>query len=481
MPTESLDLVIRGGTVVTASGQFGADVAVRDGKIAMLGAGLPRGAREIAAEGRYVLPGGVDTHCHIEQISGAGLMNADTFETATRSAAFGGTTTVVSFAAQHPGKRIRDVVADYAVLADRGALIDYAFHMIVADISGENLTHDIPALIADDHRSIKIFTTYDKVRLDDPSILSVLDAARAGGALVCFHAENDGLIRHATARLLAEGKTAPRYHVLSHPRAAEIEALERMCRFSEFTGQPIMLFHVSTREGAEIVRAARTRGARVSAETCPHYLFMTADVLDQPGNQAAAFMCSPPQRTPDDQAALWQALARGDLQIVTSDHAPYRMDATGKFAHGTDAPFNRIANGMPGLEVRLPLMFNAMVSEGRLGIEKFVELTSTAPADIFGLAGKGRIAPGADADIAIWDPGKRVTFGVNDLHDNTGYNPFAGHSVTGWPETVFSRGEVVIGNGKLCGSPGRGQRVRMAVSQAMRPARGSEGAALGTK
>jgi dihydropyrimidinase len=470
MPSKSLDLVIRGGTVVTASEQFSADVAIRDGRIAMLGHSLPEGAREIDATGRFVLPGGVDTHCHIEQISGAGLMNADTFETATRSAAFGGTTTVVSFAAQHPGKRIRDVVADYAALAARGALIDYAFHMIVADISGENLSHDIPALIAEDHRSLKIFTTYDKVRLDDPSILDVLTVAREGGALVCFHAENDGLIRHATKHLLAEGRTAPKHHALSHPREAEIEALGRMCLFSEFTGQPIMLFHVSTREGAEVVRAARHRGVRVSAETCPHYLFMTAEILDRPGNAGAAFMCSPPQRTADDQAALWQALAQGDLQIVSSDHAPYRMDETGKFAHGTDAPFNKIANGMPGLEVRLPLMFNAMVSEGRLGIEKFVELTSTAPADIFGLTGKGRIAPGADADIAIWNPDSRVTYGENDLHDNTGYNPFAGYGVTGWPETVIARGEVIVDNGRLSGTPGRGRRVRMAVSPAMRPA-----------
>ena len=471
MPSKISSLVIRGGTIVTATEQVAADVAIADGKITALGRNLPDGAQEIDATGRFVLPGGVDTHCHIEQISGAGLMNADTFETATRSAAFGGTTTVVSFAAQHPGKRIRDVVADYAKLADRGALIDYAFHMIVADISGENLGHDIPALIAEGHRSLKIFTTYDKVRLDDLSILDTLVVARECGALVCFHAENDGLIRHATRLLLADGKTAPKHHALSHPREAEIEALARMCQFSEFTGQPIMLFHISTREGAEVVRAARARGATVSAETCPHYLFLTADILDQPGNRGAAFMCSPPQRTHDDQTALWAALARGDLQIVSSDHAPYRMDGSGKFAHGPDAPFNKIANGMPGLEVRLPLMFNAMVSEGKLGIEKFVELTATAPADIFGLTGKGRISPGADADIAIWNPERRVTFGENDLHDNCGYNPFAGFSVTGWPDTVIARGEVVVSDGQLRGQPGRGARVPMAISPAMRPSR----------
>ena len=469
MAAEPVDLVIRGGTVVTPTEELSADVAIRGGRIEAVGPALPHQGKEIDATGRYVLPGGVDSHCHIEQLSGAGLMNADSWESATRSALFGGTTTVVSFAAQHPGQRMRDVVADYAVLAGRGALTDYAFHMIVSDISGQNLTHDIPALIGKGHRSLKIFTTYDKVRLEDHAILDVLAAVRDHGAMVCFHAENDGLIRHMTARLLAEGKTAPKYHAQSHPRLAEVEALDRICRFSEFTGQPVMLFHISTREGAAIVRDARARGARVSAETCPHYLLMTEEVLDKPGMAGAAFMCSPPQRDEDDKAALWQALAVGDLQVVSSDHAPYRMDETGKFAHGADARFNRIANGMPGLETRLPVMFNAMVSEGRLGLRKFVELTAAAPAQIFGLTQKGRIEPGADADIAIWNPGVRRTFGANDLHDNVGYNPYEGVTVTGWPETVLSRGEVIVSDGELNAKPGRGRRVPMSVSEAMRP------------
>jgi dihydropyrimidinase len=360
-------------------------------------------------------------------------------------------------------------VADYTVLAEKGAMIDYAFHMIVADISGDNLGKDIPALINDGHRSLKIFTTYDKVRLGDEDILDTLCTARDHGAMVCFHAENDGLIRWATKRLLAASKTAPKHHAQSHPRAAEIEALERMCRFSKITGQPIMLFHISTAEGTQVVRAARGRGARVFAETCPHYLFMTEDILDQPRAQGAAFLCSPPQRTKDDQLALWLALERGDLQLVSSDHAPYRMDESGKFANGTDAPFNKMANGMPGLELRLPLMFNEMVSKGRFGVQKFVELTSTAPADLFGLTGKGRIAPGADADIAIWNPDMHARFGANDLHDNVGYNPFEGRGVTGWPVTVLSRGEVVVEGGNVPAKPGRGKRVKMSVSKAMRP------------
>ncbi|MEY8828707.1 dihydropyrimidinase [Sedimentitalea sp. XS_ASV28] len=460
MQSKQIDTIIRGGTVVTPSGTAVQDIAVSGGKISELGNAIQSSApREIDARGLLVLPGGVDTHCHIEQMSGAGLMNADTFRTATRSAAMGGTTTTVSFAAQHAGQKMRQVVGDYAALAEKGAVIDHAFHMIVADTGKGNLTEDIPALIAGGHRSIKIFTTYAKVRQDDKSILDILALARDAGALVCFHAENDGLIGHMTEKLLSEGKTAPKYHAVSHPREAEIEAIDRMCRFAEFTGARIMIFHVSTREGAEIVRQARSRGVRVQAETCPHYLFMTADVLER--ENAARFMCSPPQRSRDDQQALWDAMADGTIELVTSDHAPYRMDASGKFAHGEDAPFNQIANGMPGLETRLPLMFTAMVSGGRLGVEAFVQLTATAPARAFGLDGKGAIIEGFDADLAIWDPEATHTYGANDLHDNTGYNPFEGTTVKGLPLHVLSRGRMLIRDRSLVTETPQGRRLPM--------------------
>lgn len=456
------DVIIRGGTTVTAEGPVLSDIGIRAGRIAAIGADLPGSSgRVIEAAGKLVLPGGVDTHCHIEQVSGAGLLNADTFETATRSAAMGGTTTVVSFAAQHPGQRMRQVVDDYAALARKGAMIDHAFHMIVADTGDGNLTDDIPTLIAEGHRSIKIFTTYAKVRQDDKSILDILQVARRDGALVCFHAENDGLIGHMTERLLAAGKTAPRYHALSHPREAEIEAIDRMCRFAGFTGARIMIFHVSTLEGADIIRQAQARGVQVQAETCPHYLFMTVDVLDRAN--PARFMCSPPQRTTADHAALWDAIADGTIRLVTSDHAPYRMDGSGKFANGTDAPFNRIANGMPGLETRLPLMFDAMVSQGRSGLDAFVRLTATNPAQAFGLPGKGRIATGYDADITIWDPDLVHEYTANDLHDNVGYNPFEGVTVKGWPVQVLSRGRSIVESGTLTATPGQGRWLTMSA------------------
>lgn len=460
MQNTKFDTIIHGGIAVMPQETSQTSIGIIDGKIAAIGKNMFGTAKTmIDATGHLVLPGGVDTHCHIEQISGAGLLNADTFETATRSAAFGGTTTVVSFAAQHPGHKMKQVVGDYAALARKGAMIDYAFHMIVADTGNGNLTEDIPQLIAQGHRSIKIFTTYDKVRQDDKSILDILDLAKRDGAVVCFHAENDGLIRNMTEKLLAAGKTAPKYHAESHPREAEIEAIERMCRFAEFTGAQIIIFHVSTVEGAEIVRKARLRGVKVQAETCPHYLFMTTDILNS--DAPARFLCSPPQRTVKDQDALWAAMADGTIGMITSDHAPYRMDETGKFANGIDVPFNRIANGMPGLETRLPLMFNAMVSEGRMGLEAFVALTATAPALAFGLPNKGQLTEGFDADIAIWDPNLTRTYAENDLHDNVGYNPFEGTTVKGGPITVLSGGRIVIKDGALNAQPGAGKLLLM--------------------
>jgi dihydropyrimidinase len=460
MKHTNFDTIIHGGIAVMPQETSQTSIGIIDGEIAAIGKNLVGTAETmIDATGHLVLPGGVDTHCHIEQISGAGLLNADTFETATRSAAFGGTTTVVSFAAQHPGHKIKQVVSDYAALARKGAMIDYAFHMIVADTGNGNLSEDIPQLIAQGHRSIKIFTTYDKVRQDDKSILDILDLAKRNGAVVCFHAENDGLIRNMTEKLLAAGKTAPKYHAESHPREAEIEAIERMCRFAEFTGAQIIIFHVSTMEGAEIVRKARLRGVKVQAETCPHYLFMTTDILNS--DAPARFLCSPPQRTAKDQDALWAAMADGTIGMITSDHAPYRMDETGKFANGIDVPFNRIANGMPGLETRLPLMFNAMVSKGRMGLEAFVALTATAPAQAFGLPHKGQLSEGFDADIAIWDPNLTRTYAANDLHDNVGYNPFEGTMVKGGPVTVLSGGRIIIRDGALNAKHGSGRWLQM--------------------
>jgi dihydropyrimidinase len=468
MPTASFDTVIRHGTLATATDIFTADLGVSGGRIAAIGLDLPAGASEIDATGKLVLPGGVDSHCHIEQLSGGGLMNADTFETATRSAAFGGTTSVICFAAQHRGADLAQTVADYAALAERGALVDYAFHLMVANPDEKTVTQDLPALIATGHRSVKVFMTYDAVQVDDQQLLDVMLATRQAGGLVCVHAENHGLLKWMAERLTKRGYVAPKYHAISHPRAAEVEAFHRVIAFSELLDQPVCIFHVSTAEGAAVIREARGRGVKIFAETCPHYLLMTAAELDRPGVEGAKWVCSPPQRTQADQEALWRALALGDLQILSSDHAPYRFDESGKLAAGPNPGFKQIANGMPGLEMRLPMLFDAMVSRGRLGLKKFVELTATAPARIYDLPDKGSLAIGMDADIAIWDAQRKVTL-TDTLHDNTGYNPFAGRAITGWPETVMRRGEIVVSEGSLMAAPGSGRLMLREAGEATKP------------
>ena len=464
------DLVIKGGSLATVDGVSTADVAVDRGQIVALGRDLPHGRRNIDATGKLILPGGVDANCHIQQLSGGGLMNADTFETATRSAAFGGTTTVISFAAQHRGDSLREVVENYSRLAASGAVTDYAFHLWISDPSQETLENDLPELIDRGHRSIKIFMTYDRVRILDEQILDVMMVARKHGALVCAHAENHGMIKWMADRLVSRGYTEPKFHGTSHPRVCEIEAFERLIRFSQLLDQPIMLFHVSTAEGAAVVRRARGEGIKVFAETCPQYLFLTGHDLDRPGLEGAKWMCSPPPRSPEDQTALWRALELGDLQIVSSDHAPYRFDETGKLSAGYNPNFKQIANGLPGLETRLPLLFDLMVSQGRSSLEKFVELTATAPAKIYGLyPRKGTVSVGADADIAIWDPDREVMLRDDGLHDNVGYNPYSGRTLRGWPEIVLRRGEVIIADGMLQAAPGSGRLQLREPAASMRP------------
>ena len=470
MIDQAFSLVIRGGTAVLPQGVARADIGIRDETILAIGENLGRGAKEIDSAGLIVAPGGVDPHAHIEQVSGGGLLNADSFESATTSAVFGGTTTVISFAAQHIGHALDRVVADYHHLADRGAVIDYAFHMIIADPNEATLKTHLPKLIQEGHASIKVFMTYDRIKLDDEQMLDVLAAARDNGAFVCVHAENHGMISFMSKRLLANGLTGPSAFWMSHPRLAEVDAIQRLVAMSQLVDQPIMVFHVSTAEGAEVVRKARADGVKLFAETCPHYLLMTADDVNKPGLEGAKWMCSPSLRTASDQTALWQALARGDLQVISSDHAPYRFDESGKLSAGPNPTFKQIANGLPGLEVRLPLLFDAAVTQGRLGLERFVELTSTAPAKLYGLyPKKGALAVGADADITVWNPNKTVRLSAAMMHDRTGYTPYEGRLVKGWPETVLSRGRIVVRDDALHVAPGSGRFLPRAAGEAAKP------------
>ena len=465
------DLALRGARVLTSSSDGIADIAVADGRIVAVGEVSGSAKEDHDASGKVISPGGVDVHCHIEQLSGMGLMNADTFETATRSALIGGTTTTVSFVPQTQDT-IAKSIDDYAQRAKRGTMTDYAFHLIVSDLGAPNAIDDLTNAIRAGHRSIKVFTTYN-IQLNDREICDVLALSRKEGALVCIHAENDGLIQWMKDRLLTAGKTEPRWHAVSHPRLAEIEAVERMIRFAEFFATPIMLFHISTREAVDAIRKAKARGLPVWAETCPHYLFMDASVLDHPGDEGAKWMCSPPQRTTDDQTALWDGLSDGTISLVSSDHAPYRYDETGKLSAGAGADFTQKANGLPGLEVRMPLMFDAMVSTGNQDGMSFVNACCTRPAALYGLPNKGDIAPGYDADLVVWDQTAEKTFGPNDLSDNVGYNPWEGRRIVGWPEQVLRRGKWAVRDGALAASPGEGlwiDRPNLRLTSAIDPA-----------
>jgi dihydropyrimidinase len=452
------DIVIRGGTVGTAGGTFKADVAIKGESIAAIGVDLEPGAREIDASDKLVLPGGIDAHAHIEQLSGMGVMGADTFASGTAAAALGGTTTVIPFAAQHQGKSLAKVVEDYHALAARGSVIDYAMHMIIADPTEKVLTEELPALIRAGHGSIKVFMTYEKTKVDDEQLLDVLLAAREHKALVCVHAENNGMISWMGRRLVSKGYTSPRYHAVYHPRLSEAEAFHRLIACAELLDQPIIIYHVSTAEGAAVIREARGRGLKVFGETCTQYLLLTRDDLDKPGLEGAKWVCSPPLRTRDDQEALWRALDLGDLQLISSDHAPYTMDEKGKFWRGSNPPFSQIANGMPGIELRLPLLFDAIVSKGRYGVEQFVAWTATEPARIYGLdARKGSLAIGADADICVWDPELQSVITDADVHDGSKFTPYAGRTIKGWPVLVLRRGAVIVENGVLDAKPGSGR------------------------
>ena len=466
----AFDLVVRGGTVATASDTVRCDVGVRGGRVVALGEALEKGAREIDATGRLVMPGGVDSHCHIEQRSSMGLMTADDFHSGTLSAACGGTTTVIPFACQHKGMALRQVVDDYHRAASGKAVIDYAFHLILSDPTPQALGQDLPALIRDGITSFKIYTTYERLKLDDRQVLEVLALARREGALVMVHAENHDVIQWLTERLEAAGRTAPRYHAHAHAAPAEREATHRAITLAEIVGVPILIVHVSGREAIEQIRWAKAKGLSIYGETCPQYLFLSADDLDRPGVEGAKFMCSPPPRDAANQEAVWNGLQTGVFEVYSSDHAPYRHDDTGKLSAGPNPPFKKVANGVPGLELRLPLLYSEGVGGGRIDLNRFVQLTATNHAKLYGLyPRKGTIAVGSDADIAIWDPAREVTVTAAMLHDNTGYTPYEGRRLKGWPVTVLSRGEVVVDEGKVDAPRGRGRFLPCALPLTPQP------------
>lgn len=477
---KQFDIIIRNGTIVTASDTVQCDIAIVDGRIAGLGHDLGSAGQEIDASGKLVLPGGVDAHCHLDQPVPDGLKMADDFYTGSISAACGGTTTMIPFAAQEKGHSLRAAVEDYHRRAEGKAVVDYAFHLIVSDPTRTVLSEELPALIREGYSSFKIYMTYDDLKLGDREILEVLSVARREGALVMIHAENADCIAWLTEALEAVGNTGPKFHALARPMAIEREATHRAITFSELVDLPILIVHVSGREAVEQIRWARGRGMKIFAETCPQYLFLTASDLDQEGYLGAKCVCSPPPRDRANQEVIWDGLSDGLFTIFSSDHAPFRYDdPRGKKPGGEEVPFSYIPNGIPGLETRLPLLFSGGVGTGRISVNQFVALTSTNPAKLFGLhPRKGTIAIGSDADMAIWDPERQVVIRNEDLHHAVDYTPYEGQWVKGWPVTTLVRGKIVAQDGKVLAQAGHGRFLPCALPEMAKPRYRTAGGSL---
>ncbi|MGF1651332.1 MAG: dihydropyrimidinase [Hyphomicrobiaceae bacterium] len=455
------DLCIRGGTVATASDTFKADIGITDGRIVALGTDLGTARDVIDATGRLVLPGGIDSHVHIAQPSGPGVVMADDFESATRSAAFGGNTTVMPFCLQQKGQGLREAVNAYHGLADQNCHVDVSFHLIISDPTASVLGQELPALVEDGYTSFKVFMTYEGLALADKEILDVLACARETGALVLVHAENYDAIRFLTERLEASGRIAPKYHATSRPIPVEREATHRAISLAQLVDVPIMIVHVSSGEAMEQIRWAQSRGLKVYGETCPQYLVLTERDLDGLDMEGAKYVCSPPPRDEESQRACWLGLETGVFQIFSSDHCPFRYeDDAGKLRPQGRSSFRWVPNGIPGVETRLPILFSEGVKKGRIDLNRFVALASTNHAKMYGLyPRKGTIAIGSDADIAIWDPDRSVTITQAILNGGADYTPYEGLEVTGWPVTTMVRGSIVVRDGALVGEKGHGGHI----------------------
>jgi dihydropyrimidinase len=383
---------------------------------------------------------------------------ADDFLSGTRAAAAGGTTTVIPFALQMRGQTLGAAVRDYHRRAEGKAVVDYAFHLIIADPTPQALGQDLPALIKAGYSSAKIYMTYDDLKLNDRQILEVLAVARRERGMAMIHAENSDCIAWLTDKLEQAGMTEPRHHATARPMPVEREATHRAIALAEIADVPVLIVHVSGREAIAEIRRAQGRGLRIYGETCPQYLFLTEEDLARPGFEGAKCICSPPPRDKANQAFVWEGLRNGTFQVLSSDHAPTRFDdPRGKKIKGAAASFRHVPNGVPGIETRMPLLFSEGVGKGRIDLQRFVALTATNPAKIYGLyPRKGTIAVGSDADLVVWDDARELTLTNAMLHHDVDYTPYEGMRLKGWPSTVIARGEVVVADGAVTGLPGRG-------------------------
>ncbi len=450
--------VIRGGLVITASDEIHADVLIEDGRIAALAAsGTPAAEawtaeRTIDATGKYVIPGGVDAHTHMELPFG-GTSASDSFETGTRAAAWGGTTTIIDFAVQSVGHGLREGLDTWYAKADGKCAIDYAFHMILSDVNQSSLK-EMDLLVEEGITSFKLFMAYPGVFYsDDGQILRAMQRSASNGGLIMMHAENGIAIDVLVEQALAEGRTDPRYHGEVRKALLEAEATHRAIQLARVAGAPLYVVHVSAEEAVAELAAARDKGLNVFGETCPQYLFLSTDNLAEPDFEGAKYVCSTPLRPREHQAALWRGLRTNDLQVVSTDHCPFCFVGQKELGRGD---FSKIPNGLPGVENRMDLLHQAVV-DGHLTRRRWIEIACATPARMFGLyPKKGTIAPGADADVVIYDPRAEQTLSVETHHMNVDYSAYEGKRITGQVETVLSRGEVVIDQREFTGRAGHG-------------------------
>ena len=452
--------LIANGLVVTADGSYPADVLVDGETIALVGSGLDdRGVAvdaTIDATGRYVMPGGIDVHTHFELPFG-GTYAKDTFETGTKAAAFGATTSVIDFAVQAKGKALREGLDTWLAKAEGHAVIDYGMHMIMSDVNDQSLA-EMDQLVAEGVPDFKLFTAYPGVLLSpDDHILRAMQRTRENGGLIMMHAENGPVIDVLAADLVAAGTTDPIGHGLARHPILEGEATNRVIRLAEVAGVPVYIVHLSARDALEAVTAARDRGAMAFAETCPQYLFLSLDDMGN-GFEGAKFVCSPPLRPRDHQDALWRGLLKDDLQLVATDHCPFDFHGQKELGRGD---FRKIPNGLPAVEDRVNLLHDGGVVGGRISRERWVEIVSTAPARMFGMyPRKGAIAPGSDADIVVYDPNRRHVISAATHHMDVDYSIFEGREIQGAADVVRSRGTGVVRDEAWVGPAGHGRFVR---------------------
>lgn len=447
----SYDLVIRNGRLVNPEGSQVADLAIQGGRIAAIGAGLD-GRETIDATGRLVTPGAVDLHVHLETPVGSGVVTSDDFFTGTRAAAFGGTTTIVDFVDVAPQESLLAALGRRRQAADARAVIDYALHMVLKPPDIPKLG-ELPALAEAGCTSFKLFMAYE-FRLDDGELLLALEAIREIGGLPVVHAENWDVISALIRRNLAAGNTDPRWHPRSRPASLEAEAAGRLIDLAAFVGIPVHIFHVSCRGVVERIAAAKARGQSVTGETCPHYLFLTEEAYAAEGVRGALPICSPPLRPAAEQQALWESLASGALEIVSTDHGAYWVADKARF----QGDFSRVPGGVNSIEMRFSALY-AGVRAGRFSENQWVAMCCSAPAARAGLDRKGWLRPGFDADVVIFDPQKRKRLSVETLHENVDWTPYAGLELQGWPELTLSRGEVIVRGDAFTGRPGRGRYI----------------------